>query len=126
MHFSYHVIARSNIGGLTKNTLDWRQKQYKGPRFCQKALLKFKTSSFRIQYLNTVTNKEICLVKIVSYLCKVLCHLFARLVIEKKRPFFLAIEFAVSTSLLCHNRYYNIVRFQIDLVILASSINFDN
>ena len=40
-----------------------------------------------------VTNKEICLVRIVSYLCKVLCHLFARLLIEKKRPFFLAIGF---------------------------------
>ena len=36
----------------------------------------------------SVTNKEICLVRIVSYLCKVLCHLFARLLIEKKGPFF--------------------------------------
>ena len=56
-----------------------------------------------------VTNKEICLVRIVSYLCKVLCHLFARLLIEKIRPFFLAIGFCfkyafiTSQSLLRHN-----------------------
>ena len=37
-------------------------------------------------------------------MCKVLHHLFARLLIEKIRPFFLAIEFAVSTPLLRHNR----------------------
>ena len=36
----------------------------------------------------SVTNKEICLVRIVSYLCKVLYHLFARLLIEKKKTFF--------------------------------------
>ena len=59
-------------------------------------------------------------------MCKVLYYLFARLLIEKKRPFFLAIGFAVSTPLLRHNRYYNIVKFQIDLVILASSKNFDD
>ena len=59
-------------------------------------------------------------------MCKVLYHLFARLLIEKKRPFFLANEFAVSTPLLRHNRYYDIIKFQIDLVILASSKNFDN
>ena len=35
-----------------------------------------------------VTNKEFCLVRIVPYLCKVLCHLFARLLIEKKKTFF--------------------------------------
>ena len=58
-----------------------------------------------------VTNKEICLVRIVSYVCKVLYHLFARLLIEKKRPFILAIEFVVSTPLLRHNRYYDIVKF---------------
>ena len=73
-----------------------------------------------------VTNKEICLVRIVFILCKVLCHLFAGLLIEKKGPFFLAIVFAVSTPLLRHNCYYDIIRFQIDLVILASSKNFDN
>ena len=44
----------------------------------------------------------------------------------KKRPFFFTIEFAVSMPLLRHNRYYDIVKFQIDLVILASSKNFDN
>ena len=55
-----------------------------------------------------------------------LCHLFARLLIEKKSPFFLAIAFAVSTPLLRHNGYYDIIRFQIDLVILASSKNFHN
>ena len=75
-----------------------------------------------------VTNKEICLVKIVSYLCKVLCHLFARLLIKKERPFILAIgfcckyDFITSQSLLLHT----VVKFQIDLVILASSKNFDN
>ena len=73
-----------------------------------------------------VTNKEICLVRIVSHLCKVLCHLFARQLIEKKDLFFLTIGFAVSTPLLRHNCYYGIVKFQIDLVILASLKNFDN
>ena len=34
----------------------------------------------------------------------------------EKRPFFLAIGFAVSMPLLHHNRYYDIVNFQIDLV----------
>ena len=56
---------------------------------------------------------------------KVLCHLFAWVLIEKK-TFFPRIGFAVSTPLLRHNRYYDIVKFQIDLVILASSKNFDN
>ena len=55
-----------------------------------------------------------------------LCRLFAGLLIAKKRPFFLAIEFALSTPLLRHNCYYDIIRFQIDLVILAFSKNFDN
>ena len=57
-------------------------------------------------------------------MCKVLYHLFAWLLIEKKRPFFLANEFAVSTPLLRHNRNYDIIKFQIDLVILASLKNF--
>ena len=73
-----------------------------------------------------VTNMEICLVRIVAYLCKVLCHLFAQLLIEKKRPFSSKLDFAVGTPLLHHNRYYDIVKFQIDLVILASSKNFNN
>ena len=34
-----------------------------------------------------VTNKEICFVSVVSYLCKVLYYLFARLLIEKKTFF---------------------------------------
>ena len=59
-------------------------------------------------------------------MCKVLYHLFAQLLIEKIRPFFLAIGFAVSAPLLRHNCYYDIVKFQIDLVILAFSKNFDN
>ena len=44
-------------------------------------------SKFKGMLLVSVTNKEICLVRIVSYLCKVLCHLFARLLIEKKDLF---------------------------------------
>ena len=44
----------------------------------------------------------------------------------KKKTFFLAIGFAASSPLLRHNRYYDIVKFQIDLVILTSSKNFDN
>ena len=53
----------------------------------------------------TVTNKEICLVSAVFIyrIRKVLHYLFARLLIKKKRPFFLAIGFAVSTPLLRHN-----------------------
>ena len=54
-------------------------------------------------------------------MCKVLYHLFARLLIEKK-TFFLAIGFVVSTPLLRHNCYYVIVKLQIDLVILASPV----
>ena len=58
-------------------------------------------------------------------MCKVLYHLFTLLLIEKRR-FCLAIGFAVSMPLLHHNHYYDIVKFQIDLVILASLKNFDN
>ena len=58
------------------------------------------------------------------HICVCCCIiLFARLLIEKK-TFFLAIGFVVGTPLLRHNRYYDIVKFQIDLVILASSKNF--
>ena len=53
-----------------------------------------------------------------------LCHLFARLLIEKKDLFSSQLNFAVSTPLLRHNCYYDVIRFQIDLVILASSKNF--
>ena len=58
---------------------------------------------------------------------RIVLYYFVRSVTDrKKRPFFLAIGFAVSTPLLRHNCYYDIVKFQIDLVILASSKNFDN
>ena len=46
--------------------------------------------------------------------------------IEKKRTFFPRKRICCSTPLLRHNRYYDIKRFQIDLVNLASSKNFDN
>ena len=56
-----------------------------------------------------------------------LCHSFAWLLIEKKKTFFSSqLDFAVSTPLLRHNPYYDIIKFQIDLEILASSKNFDN
>ena len=56
-----------------------------------------------------------------------LCHLFARLLIEKKKDLFSSqLDFAVSTPLLRHNSNYDIIRFEIDLEILASSKNFDN
>ena len=56
-----------------------------------------------------------------------LYYLFARLRIEKKKDlFFLAIGFAQSTRLLRHNRYCDIIKFQLDIVILASLKNFDN
>ena len=50
-------------------------------------------------------------------------YLFARLLTEKKRPFFLAIGFAV-VRLYYLTIVYDIIKFQIDLVILASSKNF--
>ena len=54
-------------------------------------------------------------------------HLFAPLLIEKKKDLFSSqLNFTVSTPLLRHSSYYDIVKFQIDLVILASSKNFDN
>ena len=55
-----------------------------------------------------------------------LCHLFPRLLIEKKDLFSSQLNLLLSTPLLRHNPYYDIVKFQIDLVILASSKNFDN
>ena len=59
-------------------------------------------------------------------MCKVLYHSFARLLIEKKDLLFSQLDLLLSTFLLRHNRYYDIVKFQIDPVILASSKNFDN
>ena len=51
-----------------------------------------------------VTNKEICLVRIV-FIYVYGAVLFVRSATDrKKRPFFLAIGFAVSTPLLRHNR----------------------
>ena len=74
-----------------------------------------------------VTNKEICLVSVFSYLCKVLCHLFARLLIDKKTFFSSQLELQqVGLRLYCVAIVYDIIRFQIVLVILASSKNFDN
>ena len=58
-------------------------------------------------------------------MCKVLYYLFARQLIEKKRPFFLAIGFA-EVCLYYVTIVYDLIRFQNDLVILASSKNFDN
>ena len=55
-------------------------------------------------------------------MCIVLHYLFARLLIEKK-TFFLASEFAV-VRLYYVTIVYGIIKFQIDLVILASSKNF--
>ena len=46
--------------------------------------------------------RKFALQELFSCLCKVLCHLFDRLLIDK-RPFFLAIGIAVSTPLLRHN-----------------------
>ena len=68
-----------------------------------------RTETEKILYLSRI--RKFALYELFSYLCKVLCHLFARLLIEKKRPFFLATEFVVSTPLLRHNCYYNIVKF---------------
>ena len=78
-----------------------------------------------MQVLVIVRNKEICLVSIFSCLCKVLCHLFVRLLIEKKIFFprnwnCRKVRFYYVTIV------YDIIRFQIVLVILASSKNFDN
>ena len=73
-----------------------------------------------------VTNKEIYLVRVVSYLCKVLCHLFAQLLIEKKEPFFLAIGFCCKYAFITSQSCYDILKFQNDLVVRASSKNFYN
>ena len=55
-----------------------------------------------------------------------LCHLFARLLIEKKKTFFLRNWILLQVRLYHVTIVYDIIRFQIDLVILASSKNFDN
>ncbi len=55
-----------------------------------------------------------------------LYRLFARLLVEKKDLCSSQLDLLLSTPLLRHNRFYDIVKFQIDLVILASSKNFDN
>ena len=66
---------------------------------------KLKNSSVEnFNFTHSVMNKKICLVRIVLFMCMVLYYLFARLLIEKKDLFFLAIGFAVSTPLLRHNR----------------------
>ena len=72
--------------------------------------------------LPTVTNKEICLVRIVFiYAYNVV--LFCSLGLIEKKTFFPRNWICCSTPLLRHNRYV-IIKFQIDLVILASSKNF--
>ena len=58
-------------------------------------------------------------------MCKVLCHLFARLLIEKKDLFSSQLDLLL-VRLYYVTIVYDIINFQIDLVILASSRNFDN
>ena len=71
-----------------------------------------------------VTNKEICFIRVVFILCKALRYLFARLLTEGKTLFFSQADCCVR-HLLRQNRYDDIVKFQIGLVILPSSKNFD-
>ena len=56
-------------------------------------------------------------------MCKVLYHLFARLLIEKKDLYFSQLDL-LYVRLYYVTIVYDIIRFQIDLVILASSKNF--
>ena len=56
-------------------------------------------------------------------MCKVLHQLFARLLIEKK-TFFPRYWICCKYAFIKSHCYYDIVKFQIDLVILASSKNF--
>ena len=78
-----------------------------------------------ITFRLTVTNKEICLVRIVFIFLQSAVSLFARQLIEKKILFSSQVD-CCSTPLLRHNRYYDRLKFQIDLEILASLKNFDN
>ena len=71
-----------------------------------------------------VSNKEICIIRVVFILCKALRYLFARLLTEGKTLFFSQADCCVR-HLLRQNRYDDIVKFQIGLVILPSSKNFD-
>ena len=71
-----------------------------------------------------VTNKEICFISVVFVLCKVLRYLFARLPTEGKTLFSSQADCCVR-HLLRQNCYDDIVKFQSDLAILASSKNFD-
>ena len=56
---------------------------------------------------------------------KVLYYLFARLLIEKK-DFFPRNWICCKYAFIRLQSFYDIIKFQIDLVILASSKNFDN
>ena len=71
-----------------------------------------------------VTNKEICFIRVVFILCKALRYLFARLLTEGKTLFSSQVDCCVR-HLLRQNCYDDIVKFQIGLVILPSSKNFD-
>ena len=75
-------------------------------------------------FSEAVTNKEICFIRVVFILCKALRHLFARLLTEGKTLFLSRMDCCVRL-LLRQNRYYDIVKFQIGLVILPSLKNFD-
>ena len=79
-----------------------------------------------LQYVKllTVTNKEICFIRVVFILCKALRYFFARLLTERKTLFFSQADCCVR-HLLHQNCYDDIVKFQIGLVILPSSKNFD-
>ena len=59
----------------------------------------------------------------IYYMCKVLYHLFARL-LKKKRTFFPPNWILLQVRLYYVTIVYDIIRFQIDLVNLASSKNF--
>ena len=72
----------------------------------------------------SVTNKEICFIRVVFILCKALRYLFARLPTEEKTLFFSQADCCVR-HLLRQYRYDYVVKFQIGLVILPSSKNFD-
>ena len=83
-----------------------------------------KQGSCGYHFLKSVTNKEICFIRVVFILCKALHYLFARLLTEGKTLFFSQADCCVR-HLLRQNRYDDIVKFQIGLVILPSSKNFD-
>ena len=86
--------------------------------------LRFIYQTRGLQSFPTVTNKEICFISVVFILCKALRYLFARLLTEGKTLFSSQADCCVR-HLLRQNCYDDIVKFQSDLAILASSKNFD-